>query len=86
MFNLDRIPVPLDLFPIVKAYIERQPVKCHGFLYKIAQKELKDKGLTIEAINNKPYHDRMMVESDLHELIDYCMEDYYESRKDIPND
>lgn len=74
------------VFPIVRAHIKRQPVKCHDGLYKAVHQELKSKGLTIEVINNKLYHDKMMIESDLHELIDYCMEEYYFHRKDIPND
>ena len=86
MLNHERIPVPLDLFPIVKSHIERLPVKCHNFLYKAVNQELKSKGLTVEVITNEPYHDKMMVESDLHDLIDYCMDEYYFHREDLPHD
>jgi hypothetical protein len=74
---LDKHPTKLDWFPIVKAHIMRQPVKCHDTLAYAVQVELSNKD-----IGSMPYHEKMMIESDLHELIDYLMEKYYFHKED----
>lgn len=71
----------IDHFPIVKRHIERLPVKIQRETYRLIERELAP----IDVLN-LCYADMMMLESDLHDLIDYWLEEYYESRKDLPND
>lgn len=77
----ESVPKPLDWFPIVKRHIERLPVRMHTESYKIVNKELADRGLTYTDLANTLESQRLIIESDLHELIEYYSEDYFNHRR-----
>jgi hypothetical protein len=77
----ERTPKPLDWFPIVKRHIERLPVRMHAESYNIVNKELGDRGLTYTALSDMLESRRLMIEVDLHELIEYYSEDYFNHRR-----
>ena len=79
--DLDKDLNKIDWFPIVKAHIAREPVKCRRWLTEMVNKELTNKD-----IGDILYHEKIMLESDLHELIESYMDLYWESREDMPND
>lgn len=79
--NLDKDLSKINWFPIIKAHVAREPIKCQRALTKTIERELADKN-----IGDMLYCEKMMLEANLHELIEYCMELYWESRKDMPND
>ena len=79
--DLDKDLNKIDWFPNVKAHIAIQPIRCQRALAKTIEQELSD-----QDIGAMLFCEKTMLESYLHELIEYCMELYYESRKDMPND
>lgn len=74
MYYEDKIPKQIDWFPIVKAHVSRCPIKTQRALLAIINRELSGKN-----IEDMLYHERMLIEADLHELIDYHMDLYYEA-------
>jgi S-adenosylmethionine:diacylglycerol 3-amino-3-carboxypropyl transferase len=66
----------LDSFPIVKAHIDRLPAKFQRNSELMVEKELKK--VDIASLSDA---DKYLLESDLRDMLDHSIEEYYESRK-----
>jgi len=66
----------LDYFPMIKFQISKQPVKFHRELTRLVNKELERKDLADMSESGK-----MILEYELGDLIEYCVEEYHEQKR-----